>query len=282
MLRERVSNNIYVFTSELYAQVTAGAIITPEGAIVVDTLPFPSETKQIKHFIESRHGLPVRYVINTHYHADHTYGTCLFEEASVVSHRLCYDLLNTRGRVGLERDRQNSREMAQLELRLPDIIFEDGSMNIHLGGLTVQLWHAPGHSSDTILCLVEEERILFASDTLMPVPFFTDGSWDDYVATLQSLQGKSYENIVQGHGDVILRGELESKLESDLTYLIEVRQRVQEVVESGGSQLDLDSIDIEACGKSRLPLNGLVEQLHHSNLRSLYQSLSSETVPVAE
>jgi len=38
---ERVSNDIFVFTSEMYAQVTAGVILTAEGAIIVDTLPFP-------------------------------------------------------------------------------------------------------------------------------------------------------------------------------------------------------------------------------------------------
>ena len=41
MLRERVASDIYVFRSELYLQVTAGVIVTEEGAVVVDTLPFP-------------------------------------------------------------------------------------------------------------------------------------------------------------------------------------------------------------------------------------------------
>ena len=41
MLRERVSEDVYVFTSELYAQVTAGAVLSADGAIVIDTLPFP-------------------------------------------------------------------------------------------------------------------------------------------------------------------------------------------------------------------------------------------------
>src|SRR5689334_2037634 len=98
MLRERVATNVFVFSSEMYAQVTAGAVITSAGAVVIDTLPFPSESRQIVQFIEDRHGVQVRYVINTHYHADHTYGTCYFKHARVLSHRLCRELLNTRGR----------------------------------------------------------------------------------------------------------------------------------------------------------------------------------------
>jgi cyclase len=73
MQRERVADDIYVFTSDVYAQVTAGAVITSDGAILIDTLLFPEETRSIRLFVEGRLGSPVKYVINTHYHADHTY-----------------------------------------------------------------------------------------------------------------------------------------------------------------------------------------------------------------
>src|SRR4051794_24808343 len=112
MQRERVADDIYVFTSEVYAQVTAGAVITSEGAILIDTLVFPEETRSIRNFIEGRLGCPVRYVINTHYHADHTYGTCFFPGAVVVAHALCYNLLDTRGRVGLEQAKTSMPELS--------------------------------------------------------------------------------------------------------------------------------------------------------------------------
>ncbi|HEC22813.1 MAG TPA: MBL fold metallo-hydrolase [Chloroflexi bacterium] len=279
MLRERVASNIFVFTSELYAQVTAGAVITSAGAIVIDTLAFPSETRQIVQFIEERHGVPIRYVVNTHYHADHTYGTCLFRGARVVGHRLCYDLLNTRGREALEASRRTSREMADIYLRLPDIVFDKGTMNLHLGGTTLKMWHTPGHSPDGIVCLVEEERILFASDTLMPIPFFADGSWEDFVATLESLLDESFEGVVQGHGEVILRGEVRSRIEDDLHYLYTLRARVEELVVKGKGPEALASIGIEECGKSRIPLNGLPVQLHQANAEALYWALKRERYP---
>ena len=89
MQRERVADDIYVFTSELYAQVTAGAVITTDGAILIDTLVFPEETRAIRAFLETRLGCPVRYVINTHYHADHTWGNCFFPGATILSSALC-------------------------------------------------------------------------------------------------------------------------------------------------------------------------------------------------
>ena len=101
MVRERIADDIYVFTSQSYAQVTAGAILTKDGVILIDTLYFPEETKAIKEFLEERQGLKIRYVINTHYHADHTQGTYLFPEAQIVSHAMCRQLLDSSGRSGL-------------------------------------------------------------------------------------------------------------------------------------------------------------------------------------
>ncbi|MBN1311874.1 MAG: MBL fold metallo-hydrolase [Anaerolineae bacterium] len=276
MLRERVANNVFVFTSELYAQVTAGAIITPAGAIVIDTLPYPVETRQIVQFIEERHGVPVRYVVNTHYHADHTYGTCFFKHARVVSHHLCYELLNTRGRESLARTRRSSRDMAEIRLVLPDIVFDEGVLSLHLGGTTLEMWHAPGHSPDSIICMVKEERILFAADTLMPLPFLADGNWEDYIGTLEDLLTRPFENVIQGHGEVILRGEVQEKVKEDLEYLRCIHDKISEMLRKGKDFDAVEQIEIEACGKSRIPLNGLVQQLHRTNVETLYQALKNQ------
>jgi glyoxylase-like metal-dependent hydrolase (beta-lactamase superfamily II) len=276
MLRERVSNNIYIFTSELYAQVTAGAILTPDGAIVIDTLPYPSETREIVKFVEGRHATPVRFVVNTHYHADHSYGSCFFQNAEVVAHTLCRDLLDTRGREALSATKASSSQMRGVEVVLPDIVFDKGTLNLHLGGTTVNMLHSPGHSPDSIVCMVEEERILFAADTLMPLPFFTDGSIDDFEASLKNLLDLGFESVVQGHGEVILRGEIKERIKDDLKYLKNVRREVKKAVKRNKPPEFLETIDIEECGKSRIPLNGLVQDLHASNVETLYYQLMAE------
>lgn len=278
MQRERVADDIYVFTSELYAQVTAGAIITSEGAILIDTLVFPEEARAIKTFLENRLSCPVRYVINTHYHADHTYGTCFFEQAQVVSHAKCYELLATRGLEGLAHAQQNMPELRDVQLVLPNLVFDTGAMSIHLGNKTIEMWHSPGHSPDSIVCLVKEDRVLFAADTLMPVPYFVDGSYDDFIGSLNALKNGAYENVVQGHGEVVLRGEVEEKIDADLEYLATIRRFVERVVAEQGSLDDLDALSIEECGKSRIPLNGLVQDLHRGNLHALYHQLQTEWI----
>lgn len=274
MQRERVADDIYVFTSELYAQVTAGAVVTPAGAILIDTLPYPQETLEIKNFLEDRMQMPVRYVINTHYHADHTYGTCFFPNAVVAGHILCRQLLNTVGRAGLEDAQAQAQELEDVRVVLPELYFEQGCLNMHLGNKSVKLYHSPGHSPDSVVVLIPEDRVLFAADTMMPVPTLVDGDIEDLIVSLRAIAELPVDNVVQGHGEVILRGEINSIIEDDVRYLRTIQQRVGALIAEGQSVDQLDEIDIESCGKSRIPLNGLVSDLHHANLFRLYQQMN--------
>ena len=277
MVRERIAEDIYVFSSRRYAQVTAGAVLTPEGVVLIDTLFYPDETRAIKEFLEKRLGLVIRYVINTHYHADHTLGTYLFPGAQVISHALCRDLLDEVGRDGLEDMKSQSPEFDDVEIILPDLIFESGSLDVHLGGTSIRLEHCPGHSPDLICVLVVNDRILFASDTVMPVPTIFDGSFADLSSSLNGMLEMNLDGVVRGHGEVILRGEVQDLINSDLSYLGNIRQAVNEVIERGDPEATLERISIESCGKSRLPLNGFVTDLHQANLRKLYHEISTTT-----
>ncbi len=276
MQRERVADDIYVFTSERYAQVTASVLLTSDGAILIDTLAFPDETRAIKAFVEGRLNSRIRYVVNTHYHADHTYGTYLFPDALVIAHASCYNLLNTRGREALDLARRTTPELSDVEIVLPHYVFKNGTMDLRFGNKTVQFWHTPGHSPDSIVCLVREDRILFAADTLMPIPFFVDGDYNSFVASLEGLRDSGFENIVQGHGEVILKGEIEEKLASDLAYLANLKRFAENARQAPDPDAYLDQVDIERCGKSRIPLNGMVRDFHRANLRALYRQLADQ------
>jgi glyoxylase-like metal-dependent hydrolase (beta-lactamase superfamily II) len=276
MLRERISDDIYVFTSEVYAQVTAGLVVGPEGAAVIDTLTFPAEALEILDFAQNKLGVPVLYVINTHYHADHTYGTCQFNTAEVVAHAECRRLLDTVGRAGLEKAKAQTPELGPVQIVLPDLLVQTGGLNLHLGRKTLELSHSPGHSPDLVTVLVREDRILFASDTVMPVPHFVDGNPDELRRSLENIPSASLENIVQGHGEVILRGEIDDALRSNIRYLDVLRKKVESLVKRGRPRAQLASISIEDCGKSRIAMGGLGPQLHAANLNAMYDRLAAE------
>ena len=274
MQRERISDDIFVFISSLYAQVTAGAVLTSEGTVIIDTLPFPSEARQMAEFVSRRSNGGIRYVILTHYHADHTYGAYLFRDAEVISHALCRDWIVEHGQAGLEAARAQTPDLAEVQIRAPDVVFEGGEMTLRLGNKTLQLLHSPGHTVDSIVVHVKEDRILFAADTVMPVPYIVDGDLKAFVESLRMLHSLSLENIVQGHGEVILRGEINETLDSSVRYLEAIQSRVTKAIAAQKPREAMREISIESCGKSRISLNGLVQQLHAANLFSLYDRLA--------
>jgi glyoxylase-like metal-dependent hydrolase (beta-lactamase superfamily II) len=276
VLRERVSDDTYVFTSDLYAQVTAGAIVTRDGAILVDTLPFPSEAREMAAFIARAAQSGVRYVILTHYHADHTYGAYLFPQADVVAHERCRTLLIEIGTQALEAAKIEAPELEEVSLRIPDITFEDGEISLLLGGQPVRLIHVPGHTEDSVMVYVEEDRVLFAADTVMPVPSIVDGDMDTFRASLRRVVELPVENLVQGHGEVILRGEVQDVVQASLAYLDAIEALVAKTIKSGKGKKTLQRVSIESCGLSRIPLSGLVQQIHVANLLTLYDRMASK------
>ena len=276
MRRERIAEDIFVLTSDMFAQVTAGVILTEEGTIVIDTLPFPQETAELKTFVQryGRHG--VRYVINTHHHADHVYGNYLFPEAELVAHERCRKTLLRHGQRGLDEAKMQVPALAQVRLCIPDVVFDRGELVVHLGGKSLHMMLTPGHTDDSISVLVKEDKVLFAADTVMPVPYIVFGDVEAMIDSFKRLSGLAVDTVVQGHGEVLLRGEIKGSIETSVQYLQTIQEHVRAAIESGAPKESLQRIGIEECGKSRIPLNGLVQQLHLANLMHLYDKLAAE------
>jgi glyoxylase-like metal-dependent hydrolase (beta-lactamase superfamily II) len=273
---DRVTTDIFVCMSDLYLQVVATVLFTDEGAVVVDALPFPSEAEELRDFVEQKIGPGrVRYVINTHHHPDHTYGTYVFEGAEVVAHEKCRKILERIGRARLERAQQQTAQLASVRLRLPSITFDE-QMDIHLGHRHLRLFHTPGHTADGISVFVAGDRVLLAGDVVMPVPYLVEGDIDQYRASLRALRATRPSFVVQGHGDVLLRGEVGEAITSSIGYIDAVVERVQEIVDSGAPPSLLAEIGIEECGKSRIPLDGMVSRLHRESLLAVYKRLLAQ------
>ncbi len=273
MHRERVSENVYWFQSEVYAQVTAGVIAGPQWAVVIDTLATPEETLSMREYIEHELGLQIRYIINTHYHADHTWGNCFFPGATIIAHSKCRKFMVERGLPSLESAKKQNNALRQVKIVLPHLTFDDGELNLRVGKKNLILSLATGHSQDGISVFVEEDRILFAGDAFMPLPYVVDGNINDLVASIKKIGRMGLENIVQGHGDIILRGEIDAAVKENLAYLSAIRKAVRTALKRKAPFEYLDEVTIEECGKSRVHLSGLAPVLHQRNLRALYRHM---------
>jgi glyoxylase-like metal-dependent hydrolase (beta-lactamase superfamily II) len=275
MLRERVTEDVYVFISDLYAEVGATVIVTDEGAVVVDTAPFPQETRQIYEFALQSCPQGVRYVVNTHHHADHIYGSYLFPEAELIAHRVCRQILLKAGEESLARAKAQTPALAPVRLRIPQLVFET-EMLLRLAEKTIHLMHAPGHTPDGIIVHIREDKVLVASDVVTPVPLVVRGDREELSKSLKRIKTLNLENIIQGHGGVLLRGEIDETVDSSLAYLRNIEKRVRTVIERNQPKSALRRIDIESCGKSRIPLGGLVQRLHQANLDYVYDEIVAE------
>ena len=276
MHRERVSENVFWFQSEVYAQVTAGVVAGPQWAVVIDTLALPDETLAIREFIERELSVPVRYVINTHYHADHAWGNCFFPGATVVAHAKCRDLLVELGEPSLESAKKQNPALRQVKIVPPQMTFLNGEMTLRVGKKNLIISPAYGHSADGISVLVEEDRILFAGDSFMPIPYIVDGDVDENIASIKRVSKMGLENIVQGHGDIILRGEIDAAVKENINYLSAIKKSVKAIARKKNADELVEEITIESCGKSRVYLGGLAKSLHQRNLYALLHHMRQQ------
>jgi hypothetical protein len=100
-----------------------------------------------------------------------------------------------------------------------------------------------------------------------------DGNINELVTSIKKIGRMGLENIVQGHGDIVLRGEIEAAVKENLFYLSAIRKHVRIALKRKAPLEYLDEVGIEECGKSRVYLGGLAESLHRYNLRALYRAM---------
>ncbi|MGB9673090.1 MAG: MBL fold metallo-hydrolase [Anaerolineales bacterium] len=253
--------------------MTAGAVIGPNWAIILDTLATPDETLEIRDFIEQELNVPIRYVINTHYHADHSWGNCFFPGATIIAHQLCREFLEKKGIPALEKAKEQNNIYRNVKIVLPHITFEDGVLNLKVGKKNLSLIRLPGHSVDNIGILIEEDRVLFASDAAMALPYIVDGDYEELVNTLKKIGKMGLENIIMGHGDIVLRGEIDNFIKENLSYLSALKKAVRKAANRKYPMDMLETITVEECGKSRVLIGGLAEELHQKNLIALFKQI---------
>jgi len=179
---------------------------TPEGVIMVDSQFAPVSAK-IKAAIAKVSPAPVRFVIDTHHHPDHTGGNANFAKdgAVIVAQENVRKHLATPGPNG----------QSQLAAALPVITFVD-AIDIHLGDKTAQVRHvAPSHTDGDSYVYFPAENVLATGDIFGSSRFPTGdlrggGSIDGMIASTDKLIELVNENtqIVPGHGPLAKKADL--------------------------------------------------------------------------
>jgi len=277
MYWERVSEEIFLFTSDRYALVNSVAVLTDRGTVVIDALPFPDEACQIARFLEVRSGMDFFSLILTHHHMDHVYGLYAFpEHLDVIAHELCRQRLLEIGESSLQEARESDPAFAEVTLRIPTVTFETGELLVDAGNKTFRLFSLPGHSADNIGVYIEQDEVLITGDAVMAIPIIANGNWEQEVQTLELIKAMEPDTIIQGHGEVILRGEVKTMMDQYIRYLQCVKRQAQTILKKGRDRREIWDIPLEKCGLERVPLGIASHQLHVANILSVYDKLKAE------
>ena len=216
----------------------AGLVVGPQSCLVIDTLYVRPMTEAFKRSIRKVTKEPVRQIVCTHHHADHTLGLNWFaDDIPVIAHRFMRERMIETG-LDLAHYRRVNPEYAahlhDLEQRLPTQTYE-GSMTLYLGDRRVEL-HNLGHAhskGDTIVYL-PAERVLFSGDFCFN--FVTPATFDAHIGNWIRTAGRilktfPIKTIVPGHGPVGDRRVLEEMV----GYLKLVRREARKRFRAGMS-----------------------------------------------
>lgn len=206
----------------------AGFIIGEDGVLVVDSFFTPDAARALVNEIHRLTPKPIRYVVNTHYHLDHSGGDQVLRSAGaiIITHRNVRSWIRTNNQKLLG-DRLTPELKAQIEvLPLPDIA-TDKDLEVWLGSRKVVVQTVLGHTGGDLAIYVPDARVLFTGDLFwrkVP-PNLIDGSVAQWTATdadFTHMPDAARTIFVPGHGDV---GNVED-VEDFRTYLLDLRKLV--------------------------------------------------------
>src|SRR5215472_19060399 len=217
----------------------AGFIVGSNGVVVVDTFVSVAAARDLLAEIRKVTNLPIRFVINTHYHLDHTGGNAVFAEAgaTIVAQR------NLRGWLRTENLKffganPKPEDKARVEaLVLPDEVYSD-ALDIYLGSRLIQVRYMLGHTGGDSVVIVPDANVVFGGDLIWQkhLPNLIDATTSDWVKTLEKLLADHPSaTFVSGHGDVATPDDVRDFRD----YLVTLRDDIAKAQAGGKSGQEL-------------------------------------------
>ena len=238
---KKIGDGVYAAISpdRSKAGSNAGFIVGSSGVAVVDTFVGVEPAKELLAEIRKVTNLPVRYVINTHYHLDHTGGNAVFAEtgATILAHRNVYGWLRTEN-LKFFGPSPKPEDKARIEgLALPDMVYSD-AVDLYLGSRLVQVRYMLGHTGGDSVVFVPDANVVFGGDIIWQhhLPNLIDASTQPWIQTLDKLLAEhAPATFVSGHGDLATAADVRDFRD----YLKTLREDVAKVQSGGKSGQEL-------------------------------------------
>lgn len=180
----------------------AGLMVSDGESLLIDTVATEARARRLREHVLRVSGRPPRFVVNTHFHGDHTFGNFVFPEATVVGHERARQEAAAAGThlTGLWPDVC----WGELEIVVPAVTYRE-RMDLHVGTRQARLLHpGPAHTTGDTVVWLPDQRVLFAGDLVMggATPFCPMGSVSGSLKALAQLRALGAVTVVPGHGRV--------------------------------------------------------------------------------
>ncbi len=213
----RVTERVYAYIAEgaETAQglgANSGFVVGDDAVLVIDSRYNPSLAGQLLEAIRSVTDLPVRYLVNTHYHPDHAWGNSVFSDigAVIIARPETRSGIEKYSPVYLDYYREEMPEKYELftdvAVTLPDSVITV-TTTIDLGGVKVELYHpGPAHTAGDLVVGIGSEKTVFtgglASNGYHAIMGDPDVDFDNWMGALDDIGAKGYIRVVPGQGKV--------------------------------------------------------------------------------
>jgi cyclase len=219
-----VREGVYQILSAASGGITV--LTSDDGVILVDT-KFDNEYTEYMELLRTVTDQPVRYVINTHMHGDHTGGNIQLEGigANIIA--------TDNARRGLA---------ATQQMGLPVLTFDD-HMRLYFNDQPLDLyWLGRGHTDGDLVIHLPEERMILTGDlfagfdpSLRLVDYNGGGSFKEWSGTLEKVLELDFDTVIPGHREVTDR----AKLQESLAEVVAIQDLIREMNTAGRSPEDI-------------------------------------------
>lgn len=210
------------------AGANAGFVIGEDSVLVIDSFYKPEAAQALLAAIRKRTALPLRFLVNTHYHIDHVSGNQVFTAAGalLIGQQRMHDWVQSENLKFLG-SKATDAERERVQKLLPPQLGFDQSLRLWLGRRSVLLRAWPGHTGADTVVYVLDAGVMFAGDLFWSrsIPNLVDASVAQWALSLERMaeaEGLRYTILVPGHGEVASATEL---LEFR-NYLLDLRETV--------------------------------------------------------
>jgi cyclase len=203
-----------------------GFVVGADGVVAVDATSTERRNRALLDAIAGVTPSPVRTLVNTHHHGDHTNGNCLFTDATVIGHRRCRDGVLAQVIGGLDAV-FGPVVWGDLTIRAPDVVFDD-AITVYADDLCIELHYigTPAHTVGDVVAWLPEQRVLFTGDLVFNggTPFMLMGSVAGGLDALSRLRAFGATTLVPGHGPVCDPGTI-GDVERYLRFVMDVASK---------------------------------------------------------